>query len=206
MAGTTVKSRLTLGVSGSVSRHGVIEHNKLVDDVARLLPSSVQSTVVGNVGAGVDNLMSYTLPADALNAAGNYVRIRGGGVTANNATAKNLLLKFGAASLLGTLALTASQVGKWYVEAVVVRTGSDTQDYVAVVTEGVGTTLAAGKQAVLFGTATEDEDATVSIQFQGEGGADNDVTQEWMEVTVGRVASDLTAAQIGDDSGTAYTA
>jgi hypothetical protein len=200
MAGTAVTLRQEYQ-DASAANHVRLSLNEVVDDIGRLLPSSVQTTVVGNVGAGVDNLMSYELPADALNAAGNFVRIRGGGTAANNATAKNLLLKFGAASLLGTLALTASQVGKWYVDATVTRTGSDTQDYVATVLEGVGTTLAAGKQAILFGTGTENEDAAITIQFQGEGGADNDVTQEWMEVTVGRVASDMTGYEVNSFDG-----
>lgn len=197
MAGSAVT--VTPEFSGSpesVAERLRVSLNSAVDDLADFLPSSVQSTVVGNVGAGVDDLMSDTIPADALNAAGNFVRIRGWGKAANNATAKNLLLLFGGTSLLGTLALTASQVGTWYVDAIVIRTGSDTQDFVASVREGVGTTLAAGKQAILFGTATIDEDAAIITKFQGEGGADNDVTQEAMIVEVGRVAGDLAAFKI----------
>lgn len=205
MAGTTTSSRDNAGLTGGARRESVIQLNKAVDDLARLLTSSVQSTVVGNLGAGVDDLMTYSIPADALNAAGNFIRIRGWGTTANNATAKNLLLLFGGTSLLGTLALTASIVGPWHVEAIVIRTGSDTQDFIASVREGNGTTLAAGKQAILFGTATIDEDAIIITKFQGEGGADNDVTQEGMIVEIGRVAGDLTAAKIGDMAGTAIS-
>lgn len=197
MAGTAV----TVTPEFSTSPESVVERlraslNLTVDDLADFLPSSVQSTVVGNVGAGVDDLMTYSIPADALNAAGNFIRIRGWGKAANNATAKNLLLLFGGTSLLGTLALTASQVGTWYVDAIVIRTGSDTQDFVASVREGVGATLAAGKQAILFGTATIDEDATIITKFQGEGGADNDVTQEALIVEIGRVAGDLAAFKV----------
>lgn len=173
--------------------------NNLVTDVetVRQVLSS-QTTAVGNVGAGVDNLMSYSLAASKLATNGGAVRIRGWGTAANNATAKNLLLKFGTASLLGTLALTASQVGKWYVEAVVTRTGVDTQDFSAVVIESVGTTLAAGRQAHLMGTATEDDGAAIVIQFQGEGGADNDVVQEGMIVEYLPTATELVASALTD--------
>ena len=203
MAGTAERIE-KIGTTGSVSALLTENHNDVIDDMAKLLPSSVQYAVVGNVGAGVDNMMTYSLPADALNADGNYVRIQGWGKAASNATAKNLLLKFGAASVIGTLALTASQAGTWYVDAYIFRTGSDTQDFIGTVHEGVGTTLAAGKQAIIFGTATEDEDAAITIVFQGEGGADNDVTQEAMVVTVGRVAGDLTASKLATFAGTAY--
>jgi hypothetical protein len=173
--------------------------NNLVTDVevARGV-LSVNTTAVGNVGAGVDDLMSYDLAASKFAANGAGVRIRGWGTAANNATAKNLLLKFGSASLLGTLALTASQVGKWYVDATVFRTGVDGQDFVALVIESVGTTLAAGKQAELVGTATEDDGAAITIKFQGEGGADNDVVQEGMIVEYLPVASDLVASALSD--------
>ena len=203
MAGTAERIE-KIGVPGSVTALLTENMNDLIDDAAKLLASSVQYAVVGNVGAGVDNLMTYSLPADSLNADGNYVRIQGWGKTASNATAKNLLLKFGAASVLGTLALTASIAGTWYVDAYVFRTGSDTQDFIGTCHEGVGTTLAAGKQAIIFGTATEDEDAAVTIVFQGEGGADNDVTMEAMVVTVGRVSTDITASKLANYAGTAY--
>jgi hypothetical protein len=173
--------------------------NNLVTDVEtarRVL--NVNTTAVGNVGAGVDNLMSYQLAASKLATAGGAIRIRGWGTAANNATAKNLLLKFGTASLLGTLAITASQVGKWYVDAIVTKTGTDTQDFVAVVIESVGTTLAAGKQAQLVGTATEDDGAAITIQFQGEGGADNDVVQEGMIVEFIPTATELVASALSD--------
>lgn len=173
--------------------------NNLVTDaetVKRVL--SVNTTVVGNVGAGVDDLMSYNLPASKLAVNGAGVLVRAWGKTANNVTAKNLLLKVGTVSVLGTLALTASQAGLWQVEAMVFRTATDAQDISAVVRETTGATLAAGKQAVFITTGTEDDGAVITIKMQGEGGADNDVTQEGMIVEYIPTTTDLVAASLSD--------
>src|SRR3990167_189866 len=128
MAGTTTSSLDNSGQPDGSERQVVIEFNELVDDVGSAgTPLSVNSTAVGNVTTGEDDLMTYALAANKLNAAGNGVRILAWGTAANNANVKTLKLKFGSDTILSQ-SLTASQAGFWEIQAVVLRTGSDKQD------------------------------------------------------------------------------
>jgi hypothetical protein len=111
------------------------------------------------------------------------VRIRAWGTTANNANAKNIKVYFGTATI-ADLALTVSQVGKWMVDAVVVRTAKDTQEAHALVVESVGTTLAAGKHAQLITALTADEDAAITVKMTGTATTDNDIVQEGILVVL----------------------
>lgn len=158
--------------AGSDLRRLTILHNLLVPDV--------QFTVVGNVTTGEDDLMSYTIPADALAQAGHLIRVIAWGSLANNANAKTLKGYFGSGTFL-SLSMTASAALNWYVDAYIIRTGSDTQDTLAQVQEGVAT-LAASKQATILGTLTADEDVANTLKFTGEATSTNDILQEGMIV------------------------
>lgn len=142
----------------------------------------VSTTNVGNVGAGEDDLMTTTLPANILEDVGDLVRIRAWGTAANNANAKTLKLYFGATAIVSQ-SLTVSQAGKWSIEALVIRTGSDTQESWALIVESVAAALAAGKHAQEISTALViDEDAAIIVKCTGTGVADNDIVQEGMTV------------------------
>src|SRR3989304_6237042 len=61
----------------------------------------------GDVGAGTDDLMSYTLPAATLGTDGQVLRVTVWGITAGNANAKTIVFNFGATT--GTInAVTAA--------------------------------------------------------------------------------------------------
>jgi len=141
----------------------------------------LSTTNVGNVGGGEDDLISTSLPANALEDVGDCVRIRAWGTVANNANAKTLKLYFGATAI-ASQSLTASQAGRWMIEAIVMRTGSDTQESWALTIESLAA-LAAGKHAQEVNSALAiDEDAAITVKCTGTGVADNDIVQEGMLV------------------------
>jgi hypothetical protein len=142
------------------------------------------TTAVGNVGVGEDDLISLTAPPNLLNTNGNGIRIIAWGTTANNSNTKQVKLYCGSAIL--TTALTVSQAGKWRIEAMVFRTGTDAQDYVATLNE-YGTTAQTDMEN---GTLTEDDGAAITVKCTGtvvDGGGgvnNNDIVQEGMLIEV----------------------
>jgi hypothetical protein len=137
------------------------------------------TTAVGNVGGGEDDLMTYSLPLNSMNAATKGVRITAWGTTANNSNPKTVILYFGTAAIL-TTALTVSQAGVWRINAEVLSTGTDIQQYVTQLVQGGTTTLVDAEQ----GTAAQDDGAAITIKCTGTvtdggGGINNDdIVQE----------------------------
>jgi hypothetical protein len=137
--------------------------------------ANVNTTAVGNVGAGEDDLITYSLPANALSANAKGVRIRAWGTGANNANAKTLKLYFGTQVIL-TTALTASQVDTWEAEATVWRTGASTQDWQTRLNQAGTTSII----DIENGTATQTDTAAITIKCTGTGTSNNDVVAEGM--------------------------
>ena len=141
-------------------------------------------TAVGNVGAGTDDLISYTMPANVLEKTGRTIRVTAWGQTANNANPKTVTLNFGGTAIL-TTALTISIAGFWRIQAEVIRTGEDTQDYISQPVQGA-TSLVDCEGGAL----TIDEDATIIIKCTGtvtDGGGginNNDIVQDGLIVEV----------------------
>src|SRR3989304_2773312 len=131
-------------------------------------------TPVGNVTTGEETLMSYTLPANAMDAAGRGVRITAWGTTANNINAKVVRLYFGGA--IGTISLTGSQANTGRFVSEVLRTGATTQ-IASVWFIQSGTTLQHGTSIT---TPGETLSSAVTIQVTGEGVATDDITQSGM--------------------------
>ena len=138
--------------------------------------ANVNTTAVGNVGAGTDDLITYSLPANALSAATKGVRITAWGTTANNANAKTLTLNFGAATLL-TNSLQASIAGVWKIVAEVFKTGASTQDAMA-------SLIASGTNDndLEFSTPTETDTGAIVIKCTGAATDDNDIVQQGLLV------------------------
>ena len=138
----------------------------------------VNTTAVGNVGAGEDTLITYDLPANTLNTNGAGVRITAWGTVANNANGKTLKVYFGATVIL-TDGITAGAATRWYVTGLVFRTAVDAQDYVT-----YGNDQGATTPDINVGTATEDDGAAITIKCTGEATSDNDIVQEGLLVEV----------------------
>jgi len=141
--------------------------------------ANVNTTAVGNVGAGTDDLITYTLPANSLSANGKGVRITAWGTTANNANSKTLTLNFGSTAIL-TNSLTTSIAGVWRIEAEVFRTGASTQDYSSqLVTTG---TAGVALNDLEIGTSAQTDSSNITIKCTGAATSDNDIVQEGMLV------------------------
>lgn len=137
---------------------------------------------IGNVGAGEDNLHTYSLPANSLNADGKSVRVTAWGTAANNANAKTVKIYFGSTAA-ASLALTINQAKKWRIVMDVVRTAAATQRASAALLADVGDGSA--PQTSINTTAPgETLSGAVTIKCTGTATSDNDIVQSAMIVEV----------------------
>lgn len=140
---------------------------------------SVNTTAVGNVGAGTDDLMTYPLPANSLSANNKGIRATVWGTVTNNANAKAATFNFGATSI--SFALRANQDGAWRAEFVIMRTGSGAQILSGrfqggLVNGGVTDHL------TFAATPAETDTGAITVKCTGTGVADNDIVQKGMIV------------------------
>tara|TARA_R110000744_G_scaffold97508_1_gene188406 strand:- start:371 stop:928 length:558 start_codon:yes stop_codon:yes gene_type:complete len=131
------------------------------------------TTAIGNVGSGVDVLMSYVLDSNKLYKNAGGLRITAWGTGANNANSKALKIYFGS-QLLGSFALTASQANNWKITALIIRTAVSKQDWIHDFLQ----TGTANQLSLLVGESTQDETTALTIKCTGEAVANNDITQE----------------------------
>lgn len=144
------------------------------------LPKTLQVDVaaVGNINTGTDDLISYTMPANVLATNNKTLRIRAWGTTANNVNTKQLTLNWGSQVIVNT-ALTTSLAGLWETEAIVTRTGGNTQDVVARTLQGATLIF---DQELTSGTQTDT--AQIIIKMTGTATTTNDIVQEGLVVEV----------------------
>lgn len=141
---------------------------------------SINTTAVGNVGAGTDDLMTYSLPANSLSANGKGVRVTISGRIANNANSKTLTFMFGAASV--NIATRTSVDQAFFAVFHIIRTGSNTQIITGDTHTSVVNFTTTNEGAVVDTTATETDSGAITIKCTGVGVADNDVVQKLMIV------------------------
>ena len=138
----------------------------------------VDTTAVGNVGTGEDDLISFTVPAAVINTAKKGVRITAWGQTANNSDTKELKLYFGSLALL-TTSLTISIAGFWRITADVFSTGTDAQDYSAQLVEGGSASTVHDAKT---GSHTQDDGAAIVIKCTGSATSNDDIVQDGLIV------------------------
>lgn len=139
------------------------------------------TTTVGNIGAGEDNLMSYTVPAATLGTDGNRVEFRSAGTIANSVNAKRIRIKYGSTTILdtGAAGVPISAAINWSVSGECIRTGATTQKCSAT----LGTSNATFQSFAGYSTAAETLSGTVIFKLTGEAVSDNDIVQETQHVT-----------------------
>lgn len=157
-------------------------------EAPQIANANVNTTGVGNVGAcGPDDLITYTFPANALSANGKGVRIRAWGTSANNANAKTVAMNWGSQAILSKI-LTVSVVGTWEFEALVFKTGSNTQDIYVTGNNNNGSAVASVDGATIvrqaaFVAGTQTDTANITIKGTcTTATSNNDVIQEGMFV------------------------
>lgn len=151
---------------------GLISSTK---QVVRLL--NINTTSVGNVGAGTDDLISYTLPAGTLAANGDTLEITCWGTYAANANNKTINVSIDAATEYTTGAIAAVGVS-WQVKITYVRLTSTTQT--------MSITFISGFSALRAEAETSSGAATMAnaivFKLTAAGTADNDIVQTGMLV------------------------
>jgi hypothetical protein len=136
----------------------------------------VNTTAVGNVGAGPDVLMTYTVPGNVLSGVKDSLRIRCAGTFAANANSKQLKLIYGATTLFDTTAQLQAG-GSWEFDAVIVRTGAATQKAICRFVIGATTMLMTTKAE--YTTPAETLSGTVVLKCEATTAtANNDIVQE----------------------------
>lgn len=141
---------------------------------------NVNTTAVGNVGTGEDDLMTYTLPASALPGNGQSLRIKAHGTWASNNNTKRLRAYFDSTLLFDTTGQSYNN-GTWSLDITIYRTGTDAGKTVAVYRNEDGSV----GQSVLVRNAAISSLAWTSariIKLTGEATANDDVTQQGMTV------------------------
>lgn len=134
----------------------------------------INTTAVGNVGGGEDDLITFSVPANSMATNGDSVYFEMAGTYAANGNTKRVRVKYGATTLFDTTALAINN-GKWTCRGRIVRTGATAQNYY-----GEFTTNNTLQVSTSFeGTAAETLSGGVTLKATGESGgsATDDVRQ-----------------------------
>lgn len=138
---------------------------------------SINTTAVGNVGTGEDDLITYSMPANTLASNGNGIRITAWGNVNHNGT--NIVRLYFGTQLLEEITISGTSDHRWRAVATVWRTGTSAQVFEAQMNEHNG---GSSSSAVDNGTATEDETAIIIIKCTGDALNDNDIVQKGLMV------------------------
>lgn len=146
---------------------------------ARLMGNiHIDTTDVGNVGSGTDDLMSYSLSANSLKTNNDFLEIHAFGTFAANGNNKTISLILGSTTLF-TISPTAINSGSWNLRATIVRTSSSAQKCIV---SGNGTNAALLKTVYTLGA--EDLATALTIKATAVGTADNDIIQKGLTINI----------------------
>jgi hypothetical protein len=140
--------------------------------------ASVPDNGTGNVGAGEDDLFTYTLPGGTLWRNGQGVEIHAWGTTAANANTKRLRVYFGATVVADTGAVAAN-ADEWTVIVRVYRRGPTVQYAVITASKFNGAPITG---TTTFTAPAETLASDITIKCTGEATADNDIVQRGLIV------------------------
>jgi hypothetical protein len=144
-------------------------------------------TTADVTSSGASNLISYTLPANALVVTNRCLRIKGWGTALNNANAKTVALDFGSQTIISKILTPSIANTTWSFQATVCRSGSNTQDIYAEAFNPMGTTVSSvDANTVLYQAArtagTQTETATIVIKGKTTAATTTDVTMDGLTV------------------------
>ena len=131
------------------------------------------STAVGNVGGGTDDLMTYTLPANVLNITNDSIHIVAGGTFAANANSKRLICLFGSSNIIDSTALVLNG-GSWHLDAWVIRTGASSEKAIATLQSSNSLLVS----TTTYSSLSESLTTTRTIKCTAAATSDNDITEE----------------------------
>lgn len=149
----------------------------------------VNITTVGNVGAGLDPLHSFSLPANSLRNNGDYMHVWFGGDYAANANLKRVVASFGGIAWEDTGLRDVVNGSGWATVVTIIRVSATSvlvsggilansvaiTPALAVTTFGEGF-IGAARNRLIAGLPNLNLNSTL-IEVEGEGTANDDVTQ-----------------------------
>lgn len=140
----------------------------------------VNTTGVGNVGTGEDDLITYSIAANTLSTNGMSVWFQAAGTIANNINAKRIRVKLGSTTLFdtGAAGIPVSNAIDWSISGRIIRTGATAQMCFVIMNTN-NATLASYCD---YSTAAEDETTALTLKLTGEATTNNDVKQELLVV------------------------
>lgn len=133
----------------------------------------VDTTTVGNVGGGFDDLMTWPLPANTLSVNHDRLVVRCAGTFASNGNSKTLQFLAGTNLVFG---IANAFDGFWRVELECVRTGATTHRWIGTFTPPFGSVITG---VALYKDAIDplSSDMTLKCNADSAGSASNDIVQ-----------------------------
>lgn len=146
---------------------------------------NIDTTAVGNVGSGEDDLITYAVPANTLGINGDYLEWEAAGTFAATTDDKRVKCFFGATPLFDTGMLTAANGGDWMMSGKIIRTGAATQKAGTFANTQNAEMAAAATYQADYTTPGETLSGAVTLKCTGENGTDTSddaVVQQYLTV------------------------
>ncbi len=137
---------------------------------------NTNTTPVGNVGSGEDDLITYSVPANTLDTNSQFIHYIMGGTFAASINNKRIRIKLGSTTILDTGALAITAAGDWNAEGYIVRTGSATQRCLVEFSSNETALLATAD----YVDATEDLTTGLTLKATGEATDNDDIIQKFL--------------------------
>jgi hypothetical protein len=157
---TAVEGEATLDLTGVVT-------HMMGAGIGTAKPVGAANVTLASVGNDADavekDLITYALPADSLSATGKGIRVRVWGITDATSEAKTIKLYFGATVVIANAVTAAPESKTWEFEALVFRTGVNTQDAIG---KGIVDVL---PEAATYTSPTETDSGSITIKVTGQG-------------------------------------
>ncbi len=138
---------------------------------------NINTTPVGNIGAGTDDLISYSLSANMLKNDGDYLEVEGWGIFAANSNNKTVTVNFGS-QIIYTTDANAANDGTWSFKAKIVRLTSSTQEIVVEFLSNNTTLQDDPNYPVIRTAGTQNLTTILNIKCTGTGTSTNDIIQK----------------------------
>lgn len=139
---------------------------------------NINTSQVGNVDAGEDNLMTFTVPGGSLGTNGDSVKFEAAGTFAATVANKRIRAYFGSTVLFDTGVLALTLAGDWTMTGRIIRTGSGTE--VAIVR--INTSQTAMLAFATYTAPTETLSGDLVLKVTAEATNTNDIVQKLMVV------------------------
>lgn len=161
---------------------------------------NVNTTAVGNVGVGEDDLITFSVGGSTLGANGDYITFESSGTFSGSINSKRLKVKFGSTIIFDSGMLAVTVASDWVIEGTIIRTSATT--FKADVR--LNSSFASLAAYADYSTGTETLASALILKCTGEATVDNDVVQEFQIVklnsqTTDALSSYLTKAANGSD-------